>query len=244
MLKKIKICIALTFCICCVILLAIIAVRWLHSIIVTGKHIDPPRSIEITVHSWEEFEQMRSVVSSEDDARIDAYLQTVQGSNAIDGCSINKDTLVHFLALLDTVPYVELIDGEVTSISYLYREYNPANIRESISVQIQAENGDSVNLYYELSDVDVAGAIKQVKADTRRTNLLWFPRRNQDGNVIFYVETREVLKDTSRDLIRWYAEVDGVYTYISYNTADASKVKTKALIRDLKITSLSQGKKQ
>ncbi|MBR5601935.1 MAG: hypothetical protein IKW24_04825, partial [Clostridia bacterium] len=61
---------------------------------------------------------------------------------------------------------------------------------------------------------------------------------NQDGNVIFYVETREVLKDTSRDLIQWYAEVDGVYTYISYNTADASKVNTKALIRDLMITSL------
>lgn len=238
MLKKIKICIALTFCICCVILLAIIAGRWLHSIIVTSKHIDPPRLLQITVNSLEDVEQMRAMIACDDQAKVEAYLQTVQGSNAIDGCSINKDTLVHFLALLDTVPYVELIDGEVTSISYLYREYNPANIRESISVQIQAENGDSVNLYYELSDVDVAGAIKQVKADTGLANLLWLPQRNQDGNVIFYVETREVLKDTSRDLIQWYAEVDGVYTYISYNTADASKVKTKALIRDLKITSL------
>ena len=238
MLKKIKICIALTFCICCVILLAIIAGRWLHSIIVTGKHIDPPRSIEITVHSWEEFEQMRSVVSSEDDARIDAYLQTVQGSNSIDAVQISKDNLVHLVALVDTIPYIELLDGEITCIYYLYNEYDPGEISESISFYIQAENGDSVNLRYVVSDIDVAGAIKQVKADTGLANLLWFPRCNLDGNVIFYVETREVLKDTSRDLIQWYAEVDGVYTYISYNTADASKVNTKALIRDLKITSL------
>ena len=66
MLKKIKICITLTFCICCVILLAIIAGRWLHSIIVTSKHIDPPRLLQITVNSLEDVEQMRAMIACDD----------------------------------------------------------------------------------------------------------------------------------------------------------------------------------
>ena len=67
----------------------------------------------IAVRSVSELERMRGMSFCKDEATLNDYLITVEGGGAE-----SKEDLTTFVSLSDSIPYVKLIDGEITFISY------------------------------------------------------------------------------------------------------------------------------
>ena len=184
------------------------------------------------------------MIECDDTDKFDAYVSQVNGCT-LDGTPVGKEDLIRFVTAVDAIPYVELLDGEIVYIFHgCYESSKTGEPVEWIQVNIQADNGDSVGIFYWLSTNDIAGKINEIKKEERRGNLLKSPLSSQDGKVIFHVETRKENQSEPGEVIHWYGEVDGIYTDISYCISDARKVDTEALLSNLKITSLSPNQEQ
>lgn len=235
--RNIKICLALVFCI------VFIASGSSCNTGNGGNDSEPPASNWLRVDSWEELEKMRSMIGCDDAAEMAAYLLNVRGGR-YDHNRVGKDDLIYFISLADTIPYVELAEGELDYINYSCNFPGTSHVIEEFKIVTKVENGDSVYVSYMLSYKDVAGTIKRLKEEAADNNRLQSPLYMHDGRVVIHVEIIEESNSPLNDVIYWYAEIDGIYTHIAYYTPNARKVDTEALLSNLKITSLSPNQEQ
>ena len=103
----------------------------------------------ITLQSLAELETMREMIACEDEQVLNDYLHSITGGGAQ-----SRQDLIDFVGLVDNTPYVQMIDGEITSLTYNKTD-------ERFSVSVEAENGDSLNVSYELGMSDVEKNMKK-----------------------------------------------------------------------------------
>ncbi len=230
--RNIKICLALIFCI------VFMASGSSCNTNNGGNDSDPPASNWLIVDSWEELEKMRSMIGCDDAAEMEAYLLNVRGGR-YDYNRVGKDDLIYFISLADTIPYVELAEGELDYINYSCNFPGTSQMIEEFKIVTRVENGDHVYVSYMLSCKDVAGTIKRRKEEVADNNRLQSPLYMHDGRVVIHVEIIEESNSPLKDVIHWYAEIDGIYTHIMYYTSNARRVDTAALLSNLKISSLA-----
>ena len=175
----------------------------------------------ITLQSLAELETMREMIACEDEQVLNDYLHSITGGGAY-----SRQDLIDFLHLVDNTPYVQMIDGEITSLTYNKTD-------ERFSVSVEAENGDSLNVSYELGIFDVEKSMEKAAKKLGKNNLLSAPLSTEDGRLTLYTETRE--PSDNGDVIRWQGILDGIAVYIVYWVADADAVDTAALLDRLKI---------
>ena len=180
---------------------------------------DPPPTISL--QSLAELEEMRGMVACEDGQALLDYLHSIVGGGAQ-----SRQDLIDFLHLVDNTPYVQMIDGEITSLTY-----NKTN--ERFSVSVGAENGDSLNVSYELGMSDVEKSMEKAAKKLGKNNLLSAPLSTQDGRLTLYTETRE--PSSNGEVIRWQGVLDGIAVYIVYWVADADAVDTATLLASLEV---------
>ena len=72
-----------------------------------------PLGASIEVRSIEELETMRQMATSSDRAAVEEYLRSVSGAD-------DQKDLIRFLALVDSVPYPVILEGDITWISYSF----------------------------------------------------------------------------------------------------------------------------
>lgn len=184
-----------------------------------NRPTDPPPTIN--VQSLAELETMREMVECEDEQELQKYLSSIPGGGAQ-----SRQDLIDFLHLVDNTPYVRLIDGEMTGLSY-----NKTDAR--ISVSVEAENGESVSVVYELGMSNAKENMQDAAKEMGEKNLLSAPLSTEDGRLTLYIETRE--SSANGDVIRWQGVLDGIAVYIVYWVADADAVDTATLLETLKI---------
>lgn len=188
----------------------------------------------ISIQSLEEFEEMKAMVTESDQNQLNKYLQRFNGSG------IEKNDLETFVALVESIPYINLIDGKISWISYSTGTSQDTGLTHKVLyVTAKASNGDWVRLEYLLSEKDVAGKIAKESAEEKDTSLITTPIRNQDGKITLHTETREKHPSDPGDVISWVANVDGIFTRVTYYTTNASKVDTASLLGELQITGIS-----
>ena len=175
----------------------------------------------IRLQGLDELETMREMIACKDEQVLNEYLHNIAGGGAH-----SRQDLIDFVNLVESTPYVQVIDGEITDLTYYGTD-------ERFSVSAQAENGDSLMISYELGMSDVEKNMEKVARKLGKKNLLSAPLSTQDGRLTLYTETRE--PSSNGEVIRWQGVLDGVAVYIVYWVADADAVDTAALLETLKI---------
>ena len=202
----------------CLLIGACVPVGMLIAQLMKSPATPPPT---IYLQGLDELEIMREMVECEDEQMLMEYLHSITGGGAQ-----SRQDLIEFLSLVDNTPYAQIIDGEITGLTYYGTD-------ERFSVSAQAENGDSLMISYELGMSDVEKNMEKVARKLGKKNLLSAPLSTQDGRLTLYTETRE--PSSNGEVIRWQGVLDGVAVYIVYWVADADAVDTAALLDRLKI---------
>ncbi len=193
---------------------------------------DPLPNQEISVRSSEQLDHMREMLSCPDEEELNNYLMTVEGGGAQ-----SKEDLVHFLALVDSIPYIEIMTGEIGWISYSNgKTQDTEKEYEILYVTRQAENGDWIRFEYMLSVKDVPGEVAKQREELSVSSLISAPMVSVDGKTTFYEETREAHVSGTGDVIRWIASIDGIYANIVYYTSDADPVDTAEVLSGAKLS--------
>ena len=191
---------------------------------------EPPRSIE--VRSWQELLEMKEMIACEDDERVQQYLSGIDG-----GLVQSKDDLIAFVSLVEKNPHVDIIDGEITWISYMIGTSVDTNEPyEILYISTISDNGDWVRLEYLLSVKDVEGKIAKEASEKGTVSLITEPLCSKDGKITFHMETREKHPTDPGDVINWVANVEGIFTRVVYYTANASKVVTSNRLSEVEVS--------
>ena len=202
----------------CLLIGACVPVGMLIAQLMKSPATPPPT---IYLQGLDELEIMREMVECEDEQMLMEYLHSITGGGAQ-----SRQDLIEFLSLVDNTPYAQIIDGEMTGLTYNSTD-------ERFSVSAEAKNGDSLNVSYEFSVTDVEKNMKKAAEKLGEKNLLSAPLSTQNGRLTLYTEIRE--SSSNGEVIRWQGVLDGIAVYIVFWVADADAVDTAALLVTLKI---------
>ena len=190
-----------------------------------------PLGASIEVRSIEELETMRQMATSSDRAAVEEYLRSVSGAD-------DQKDLIRFLALVDSVPYPVILEGDITWISYSFgqsidtgKEYN------ILFVTTEAENGDWVRVEYNLLEDDVAAMI-DASVQTTPDSLLPQPLQSSDKKMSIHTETREAHPSGTGTIITWGANIEGTYAKIVYFVSGEDSVETSEVCLGIYMTQI------
>jgi uncharacterized lipoprotein NlpE involved in copper resistance len=200
----------------------------------TTNHVDPNPSINI--HSLEELEKMREMAESKDEEALNLYLRSVNGGGAH-----NREDLIAFLDLIDSLPILKLIDGQIVWINYEEGERpTTGEYYHSIIISTEAANGDWTMIEYQLSIDDIPARIERRKTtEELAESILKTPLQTKDGRIKVYSEARKEHPSGIGDFITWILDLDGIYTGVIYYTKHADEVRANEVFQNVVIQSIS-----
>lgn len=200
----------------------------------TTNHVDPNPSINI--HSLEELEKMREMAESKDEEALNLYLRSVNGGGAH-----NREDLIAFLDLIDSLPILKLIDGQIVWINYEEGERpTTGEYYHSVIISTEAANGDCTMIEYQLSIDDIPARIERRKTtEELAESILKTPLQTKDGRIKVYSEARKEHPSGIGDFITWILDLDGIYTGVIYYTKHADEVRANEVFQNVVIQSIS-----
>lgn len=218
----------------CIIALALFTACQASPFDASNDNLSGEPAPSIGVRSLAELETMREMAVSKDKTAVEQYLRSVEGG----GADSQKD-LKQFLSIVDSTPYVALIEGEITWISHSAgHTIDTEKAYQVLYVSTEAKNGDWVRIEYDLLTTDVAGKI-DAAVKTATDSLLSRPLQSGDKKVTLYTETREAHPSGTGDIITWIADIDGIYARIVYYVSDADSVVTADICKQIEIANIS-----
>ncbi len=167
---------------------------------------------------------MREAVQG-DDSAISQFIET----NPSIGIQ-SKSELIKFVKLMNAIPNITLIDGDVTNITYSHT-YSQDTGKETAVVYVltQSENGDWTRIEYVLSVSDVYQKIMDEKSELGYDTLMSSPIQGADGRLLLYIETRQTHPSENGTMIQWVGQMDGIFVRVFYYTEDAKHIDAQDL---------------
>lgn len=187
---------------------------------------EPPASI--ILDGLSELEEMRGMAVCTDEDVLQAYLDGIKGMGAS-----SRGDLTAFLELLDSLPYLPVLEGEITSI-----QYTPE--WQLMEIVTEAANGDWVRLSYYLAVDEVHAEIEAWKEqEPDNETFLPEPFVCCGGRVEVWREVR--VAEPGMFLLYWDIEADGYPVRVNYCPADldADRVVLKDLFSNLTVQSIA-----
>lgn len=193
----------------------------------------------ISVRSLEQLEEMRKMAEIEDEEALASYLQSVEGGGAH-----SREDLTNFLKLVDTLPVIKFMEGEITYISLQTGNATDSdNYNDNLLITTTAKNGDWTNINYCLSVKNVSAEIEKRKADGAfADSKIENPIESKNGRIKVYSETREKHVSGNGDVINWTLDVDGIFAQAVYYTSNSESIDTENVFENVYITSISEMK--
>ena len=164
---------------------------------------DPPATF--LLDSLDALAAMHELASTADDATLEDALSHLWG-----GAAYDRETLNACLQVVDALPYLSLLEGEVTSL-----EYNPE--WKTARIVTEGPGGDWVRLTFYFYIEDARGEVERW-----RDPLFEQPIVCCDGRVTVYLEWRT--KGPAGDRLQWWGEADGLFFNAEYHTAHLESV--------------------
>lgn len=226
------------FVICCVVVILVLGLRDFESDThqeppISITHQEPPISISISVDSLAELDKMREMISCTDEEVLNIYLRSLSGGGAR-----SCDDLILFLNVLDSLPILEIIDGEIIWISYFFDDEDKED--DVVIISTKSANGDWVRVEYLINESNVGAEIKRREAAGEyRHSTIDTPIQSKAGRIQVYSEVREDHPSGIGYLINWNVVVDGILTRVVYYSEDIDDMHAESLFDDLKIGSLN-----
>ncbi len=186
---------------------------------------EPPKTIEL--HGLAELEKMRQMLTCQDESELDAYLSSVLGGGAE-----SREDLTAFVDLMESLPIMTLIDGDITWLSH-------QSANGIAFVTVKSADGEWMRLEYRLSVKDIPAHIDALKTsgeigEAEETENL----QTVNGRIKVYSENKKAHSTEKGDLYTWLMSIDGILTNVVYYTektepVDLSKTLNKVQITDL-----------
>jgi hypothetical protein len=194
----------------------------------------PSQSIE--VKGLEKFNEMKEMLACNDETRLEQYIQGIADSGVQ-----SKDDLLAFVKMIDTLPQVPVLEGDITWIRFSHSiSEDTGKETNVVYVTTEAANSDWTRVEYVLSVSDVSKKISDEKISIGEGSVLNSVVKNSDENLILHIETRTPHPSGNGTMIQWIGEVDGIFTRIYYFTNNTDNVKTENLFNDMKISNISK----
>ena len=192
-----------------------------------------PLGASIEVRSMAELKTMREMAVSKDRAAVEEYLHSVSG-----GADDQKD-LIRFLALVDSIPYPAIIEGDITWISYSFgNSIDTGKEYKILFITTEAENSDWVRVEYNLLEDDVSAMI-DASVQTSPDSMLPQPLQSNDKKMSIYTETREAHPSGTGTIIKWGVNIEGTYAKIVYFVSGEDTVVTSEICNRIYITQIN-----
>ena len=183
----------------------------------------------VEVHSAEELSKMREMIGSSDEIALEEYLKTSPSG------AKSREDIENFIKLVDTIPYVSLIEGELTWACHKIGESidtgKPYNI---LFIATQADNGEWVRIEYHLDSLKSSDKLTNELKETDVSAVLAKPVQSKDKKVTVYTEIRRV--QTAGKSIWWAVDIDGIFARIIYSTENMDAVKTESVFSNCTVT--------
>ncbi len=192
---------------------------------------DPTTDLYIEVHGAGELAKMREMANCSDAKLLEDYLQT-SGSGAR-----SKEELAQFIKLVDTVPYVSMIEGDLTWICHnVGKSIDTGKPFDILSVAIESENGEWVRIEYNLQVSDASEKITNELKEMDASLVLTKPIQSKDKKITVYAENRRV-QEAGKSI--WCtADIDGMFARIIYGTEKMDTVKTQSVFSNCSVTDI------
>ena len=193
---------------------------------------EPISDMCIEIRSASELEKMREMANNTDNKALEAYFQS-----STSGVK-SKEELVQFVDLVDSVPYISILEGDLTWI----RRSSGTSIDtgepyDILYISITSPDGEWIRIEYDLRvKGDVAKAIEEGIKQNTITGALHEPMKSKDKKVVVYAENRRA--QTGGKTIWWTANIDGVYARIIYSTDKMETIDTKELLSKCKVVNV------
>ena len=197
---------------------------------------DPLPSQSIEIQDLETLNEMRNMVACKDETQLEQYVQSIASSGVQ-----SKDDLICFVKLMDSLPHISILDGNITWIQFSHSiSEDTGKETNVVYVTTQADNGDWTRVEYVLSIADVSQKIFDEKISVGESSVLTSPVKNSDEKLTLHIETRAPHPSGKGTMIQWVGDVDGIFTRICYYTNNADNVKTDTLFGNVQISNISQ----
>ena len=194
---------------------------------------EPPLSISIDVDRMAELDKMREMISCTDEQVLNNYLKSLSG-----GGVRSLDDLILFVNVVDSLPILEIIDGEIIWISYFFDDTDKED--DVVFISTKSANGDWVRVEYLINESNVGAEIKRREAAGEfRHSTIDTPIQSNDGRIQVYSEVREDHPSGIGYLINWNVVVDGILTRVVYYSENINDMHAESLFDDLKIGSVN-----
>ncbi len=184
-----------------------------------------PTAKTIDIRSLSELETLRTMATSKDTEAVQTYLLSLGGG------SVTQTDLVNFLKLLDALPKLDILDGEISWISLMVTENAVA-----FYTTVKAGNGDWVRTEYILSVTDIDAELAEIRNSEDAASLLATPVTAADGRLKLYTENVHTSEDKPGSTTTWRMSVDGIYGFLVYHSETAAAVDAASLFRDAVVT--------
>jgi len=140
----------------------------------------------------------------------------------------------------NTLPILELIEGDITWISHEGISFHSTDkADEVVFISTMAANGDWTRVEYLVWEKDVDAEIAHRKANGEfRHSTIDSPIQSKDGRITVY---SEVIKEHPSGIgytISWNVVVDGILTRVVYYSENIDNIHAESIFGDLKIGSL------
>ena len=188
--------------------------------------ISPDTIWGIEVRSIEQLNEVRQKLSCSDEE-----------FNEYFSYQLTKENLAYFLELVDSIPLVPVVGGNIVWISYSYgRTIDSGKYVKDLIISTEADNGEWTRLQYIFSISDEPDVDEAVTTPPPQDATLFTPPiLSNDGEISVFAERRGDHPSGTGDFIEWYAHVDGIYTTIYYYTPDADQINTNELFGTLSV---------
>lgn len=193
---------------------------------------DPPESIDL--RSTAELEKMRDMILCQDEQELAQYLSSVMGGGAQ-----SRQDLIDFVNLVDTTPFVHLLQGEITWLNYSKGvSVDTGESYETFYVTVEADNGEWVRCTYSWGEQDTAARLTAVLDALGGDMGMDGPVLTDDHRMLLMAQQREPHPSGTGDTVTWWGEVDGNFIEICYYVDSQKEVKASELFGSLEVTGI------
>ena len=189
----------------------------------------------INVRSLAEFKAMREMAKYAQDEEFEHYLPSVKCTPLT-----TREDVLDFVTLVETVPFVKFIEGDITWISQsIGKTESEKIVSNQLFISTKAADGKWVRVQYMLHFSNDSETIEQeinrmskLSPESICLNIV----KSNDERITVYAETREDHPSGVGDLITWFVDIDGVLARVVFYTDNATDIKTDVFFKDLKIS--------
>lgn len=198
---------------------------------------DPGPPFSVRVSSAEELNRLREIVELQDEKKLQEALRDQSSTYSV-------ESIIAFVGILDSLPVLQILDGELNDIEYRWREERTRDAKgnlksiqkyhEVVYITTKADDGNWVRLTYSLDNRDKP--VEEIlNGYDLEDSLLKEPFYALNDRVFVFFERREASQPKAGGYIEWSTIMDGIPVTVRYYAEDIHLIKAETLFQNAAI---------